>query len=477
MRHIAILLLALPLICVAPQSLLGAEESDKVKPMKVETASAAPESVEVKSAPAGSLEELIAEALRNNNELKATRSGRDVYLGKKHAARKDWFPRLGSYWKYESEPDNQAATFTPTSAKLAADNPNVDVVQPKNPPSQTDRTWRKAYGMTIEQLLWDFGKTRQKVRKEHFLADAEGYKAKAKEPQVAFDVTEAYWRTVFFQTIVAQRKASLESRQKEAKSVADRVAAKNAAPADLKQAEARVGEGEMSLLEAENALKLSKQRLLYFVGRDMEGNIDVQGALAEAAVKAAGEVNVEAHPDMKRIRSSQQAADSSQRAARAGRKPQLSIKGLIEDGKPEPDSLSTGYAPDGYYWVASVNMSVPFGHDWVEASGRLKEAQAKYDQLESEARALKGSIKLKVQHARNDLTEAQKSLDVALRRKAAATAAMERVKQLQTARNATQADVAKAEDEMARTEIGRLRALYDIRVAEAALLREMGRTE
>lgn len=407
-------------------------------------------------ASATQLSSLIQEALKNNGELGAARMDEEAYRGKSHYERKDWFPKMAVYHTYDTQPD----TAEPDT----------------NPARQSERTWRKAYGLTTEQLIFDWGETRGKVHQKSHEAESYGYKAMVKEAEIAYKIREAYWRVVLFQEVVGLRQKALESKKKEVGSVADRAKANKARKADLLMAEAQQGQAEQDLLEAENGLALAKERLLYYVGRDTDGDISISDTLTGSDTIQPEDVNIESHPDMKRVRAAQEAARSAELSAKAGRLPKLFFRGHIEDSTPEPGADAGNLTPDGYNYQLGLYVSVPFGQQWVGASGKLREARARQAQYAEEAKALKGAIKLKVHKAQNRLSEAIKALEVAGKQKDAAAEKLNATHQMAEAKNATQADVARAEDDAANADIGVMRALYDVKEAEADLLREMGRT-
>ncbi|MBN2712510.1 MAG: TolC family protein [Planctomycetes bacterium] len=443
---------------VLSSAAFGAEKKEElVKSVEVKvpekTAEATPAAGPVATVQDNTLESLVAEALRNNSQLKGMRGETEEQFGKKHYEQRDWFPKLESYFTYDTQPDAKGN---------------------KNPARQSDRTWRKAWGVRAEQTIWDFGETKGKVHKEHFSAVAKEQKEKVKESEVAYDVAEAYWRVMFFEQVVSLRQNALQAKKKEVGSIADRVKANNATKAELKSAEARQAEAELDLLEANNGLKFSKQRLLFAIGRDIEGDIDVKGTMSFDKPDTRENYNAETHPDLKSVRAAEEAADAGISAAKAARLPKISFRGYIEDSTPEPGSGAGNLAPDGYLYQAGVFVRLPIGSTWVGATGRLKEAEGSKSRYAAEAEALKGSIKLNVANARNNIEEAIKGYEVSEKRKDASNENLGRIKQMLEAKNATMADVAKAEDDFAISEIGRLKAIYNVKVAEAELLREMG---
>ena len=453
----AIFTLCIGFVLVSCVAVNAADKKDEmVKSEKVAAAEAGAEKSAAKKAPpaASGLSALVAEAIRNNQELRAVRQDEVIYSSRNHFEQRGYYPKLGGYWAYDSQ---------------------SDVDGPGETKGQTDRTWRKSLGMQAEQMLWDFGETRHKIRKEYHTAEAYAQKAKLKETEIAYEVTESYWRVALLQGVVALRQKALGAAKREVNSISQRVKAKGARVADLRAAEAGQAQAEQDLLAAQNGLGIAKQRLLFYLGRDVDGAIGVSDSLTPAASSAAGQVNVEAHPDMRRVRAAQQAADSAARAAKGGRFPQFFLRGSMEDSTNEPGSNAGNLVPEGYNYRLGLAVKIPIGYQWVAASGKLQEARAKQEQLSAEAAALKGSIKLRVHNAQNQVAEAAKGVDVASKQHAAAKAKFDMVRDMHAAKNATQADLAQAEDDLAQAEIARLSALYDVKVAEAVLLREMGK--
>jgi len=413
-----------------------------------------------KGAPApasATLAGLIDEALRNNNDIQAGREDREINLGRSHFERRNYFPRLLGNTHYETQPDK--------------DN-NVR----KDTNSQSDRYYRYGYGVFMDQMLWDFGETRGQVHQAYHEARSTEEAVELRKADVAYDVTEAYWRAVMFQKMVEHRQKSLDALKRNAQAVADQVEAKAAFPADHKNALSAVTKAEHNLMKAQNGLAVAKRRLLHLLGRDVDGDIALADDLTFASAMTVPVLNVEVHPDMKRVRALQDAADSARRSAKAMLFPRLYFRGMWDFQRPEdnPGEAVTNYGPEGYYYQLMLNVKIPIGWEWVAGRGKLREAEAKQRQLTHQARALSEGIKYRVADARYGLEEAMKGLDVAQKRYDAAKAALDLKKELQGAKKATQGDVAMAEDEFEQAEIGRFQAIYDVKCAEAHLLHALG---
>jgi outer membrane protein len=397
------------------------------------------------------LSSLVAEALRHNGDVQASQEDVHINEGVSHYERRNYFPRLVGDVHYKTEPD-------------------------KDNHGQTERYYRYGYGIHADQMLWDFGETRGKVHQAHHKAEAAGHATELEKVDVAYDVVEAYWRAVMYRGIVAHREKSLAALKRNAKAIADRMEAKAAFAADHKDALASVAKAEETLVRAQNGLAVAKRRLLYLVGRDVDGDIQLAGTLDFEEPTKPGPVSVEKHPDMKRVRALQDSADSARSSARGMLFPRLYFRGYWDFQRPEENrgEVITQYGPKGYYYMASINVKIPIGMEWVAGRGKMKEAEAKQRQLRQQARALTEAIKYRVSDAKFRLQEEVQGLRASEKRCEAARSALELRQDQQKAKKATQSAVAQAEDELAQAEIGRLQALYDVRCAEALLLREMG---
>lgn len=418
-------------------------------------------------APPLPLESLIREAIRNNRELLARRHESRIHAGKSHYERHEWFPKFESYASYDTQPDPQR-----TSTKQ---------------PASTDRVWRRAYGMRMEQTLWDFGVTRGKVHSESFTAEAYAQKAAMRAVEIAYEVSECYWRVVFFQHVIALREAALDARKRERESLRARLQTRNAMEAEVLFADMQVAQAEKDLLQAQNGLHLAKRQLLFYLGRKPEDTVTVADILwvpPDASHPHPSDAVSPTHPNLLRVQAAKQAGEAAERAAIGAHFPKILLRAHIEESRSKPSSTTSGggsteaaggnLAPDGYLWGASLNLMLPLGAPWVGATGRRIEAQANQAMLQAERQVLEDSIRLKLLDAKYQLEEAWKEQDVADKRRAAAGARLEHARHLHEARNATHADMAQAEEEAAQAEIGYWRALYEIRVAEAAILREAG---
>jgi len=409
------------------------------------------------------LDQLISEALSNNSELEAARQDEYIHLARAEYEKRNWFPEASGYLSQSDQPDPDDRD---------ADDDGV------NENGDPGRSWRRAYGVSASQLIFDWGTTHRMVRKEKYEAQSDAWNAKAKEVNTAYNVREAYWRMVLFNEVVNLRTRALNARKEERGAMADRVEANQSRRAELLAVEAEVALAEKRLLEAQNGLALSRENLLFYMGRDLDCAVPVKNGLSMGSVGSLITIDVEGHPEMKRLRSAQLAAHSGARAAKSGRLPIFYFQGTAEnsraDGGSEDRAAAGNLVPDGANYQAGLFMSLPLGKQRVEANGKLAEARATQAQLVAQADALASGIRLKVSESKNKLQENVKGVEVAEKEKAAALENLSMMNELQEANNATRGDVAKARRDVAMATIGVWRAIYDVKEAEADLIREMG---
>lgn len=401
--------------------------------------------------------------MRNNPELRSARQDEFIHLGKSHYNKKDMFPKIATYGTHDSQPagDTDGDTTTGGTGGAASGDSH-------------DRNWRKAFGVSAEWTVFAWGETRWKSRMELRESESDKWNSSAKEADTIYDVTEAYWRVVFFQAVVQLRKDALHARRKEVQSVGERVSAREARRADLLLAQAQVAEAEQEVLKAENGLELSKERLLIVVGRGYGESVNVRDHLSVTKSQLPAEVDLETHPEVKRIRAAQEAALAAERSARAGRKPKLIFRGHIEDSTPQESAGSSNLVPEGVNYQLGAYVTLPAGQQWVGATGRLREALASQAQLAADAEALSNSLRLRIKDAQNQVEETRMGIEVARMNERAAAESLKVQRELASIRNATRADVAKAENDYTEARIGVLRAIYDHKDAQAHQKRELG---
>lgn len=399
-----------------------------------------------------SLPALIEEALANNPDLKSARQNEIIQLAKSDFTRKDAFPLLAVYGTRDSQPPS---TFGIRN-------------------QQYDRSERNALGLTAEQPLLDWGENRGKIEMEKHQAKSHYWSARVKELETIYHVTESYWRLVFFKEVVDLRKRALDAKRREKISIEDRVDAKEARTVDLLFVEAGVAGAEQELFKAQNGYELATAQLLFYIGRKSCDKVCVNDRLTVSPTSLPDVVNLDCHPEMQRVKSAEMAALTAEQAAKAGRLPKVVLRGHIEDSNSRESAGTTNLVPDGTNYELGAYVSVPVGRQWVAATARLNEAYAKQVQLAADASTLSTSLRLRIQDAQNRVEEALKSVTVAGKNETAAIENLKLRKKLALIKNATRADVAKAENEYNEARVGVLKAKYDVKEARAHLERELG---
>ncbi|MDF1755493.1 MAG: TolC family protein [Verrucomicrobiales bacterium] len=414
----------------------------------------APQEIPVaKKSRSDALSSLIEEALQRNPELLSVRQDQIIKLAQSEFTGKDAFPLIAAYGTHDSQP---GATFG-VPGRIGG-----------------GESKRDAYGLMAEQALLDWGETRGKIQMERSQAKSHFWHAKVKELETVYHVTEVYWRLVFFKEVVALRESALAAKRREKAAVLDRVKAREARNAELLLVDAGVAQAEQELLKAKNGYDLSAAQLLFYIGRDRNDCVTVNERLSVSRRPGIDLVDVECHPEMQRVRAAEMAASSAERAARAGRLPKVVLRGHVEESNSQETIGTTNLLPDGSNYQVGAYVSVPVGRQRVAANAKLNEAYARQIQLAADAATLNGSLQLRIKEAQNRVEEALNSVTVAKKNAAAATENLKLRKELALIKNATRADVAKAENEFNEAKVGVLKAMYDVKEAQAHLDREAG---
>lgn len=403
------------------------------------------------SRPPDSLSNLVREALQNNLGLHSIRQDQIIHLARSEFTGKDAYPLIAVYGTHDSQP------------------PSAFGVR-----NNGGRSERDAIGLTAEQAVFDWGENRGKVEMDRLQAKSHYWNAKVKELETVYNVTEAYWRVVFFKEVIDLREQALAAKRREIISVAERVKAREARYADLLLLEAGEAEAEQDLLKAENGCEMATAQLLFYIGRQKYETVAVKDRLIISNSSGPKKIDVETHPEMKRVRLAERAAATAKRSARAGRLPKVILRGHIEDSNSQQSIGTTNLIPDGTNYQVGAYVSVPVGRQWVAASAKLNEAYAKQIQLAADAETLNTSLRLRILDAKNRVEEAFKSVTVAGKNETAAKENLKLRKELALIRSATRADVARAEKSYNDARVGVLKARYDVKEAQAHLDRELG---
>jgi outer membrane protein len=312
-------------------------------------------------------------------------------------------------------------TANVTMARAASDNTRL-AAGALNNPSVYDR---EAGGVTVTQLITDFGRTTGQIDAVRMHAWAEGKRSQATIDQILMEVDLLYYRTLQSQARVAVANQTVANRQVIVDRVGGLVANKLKSELDLSFANVTLEEGRMLQAQVSNELTTNQLTLAALLGFDAPQPFQLMdqpvtpppadGSVATAVAQALG-----GNPIISRLRLEVSSALRAYDSARALDYPTLNAigaAGYIVDHDPR---LANSYA------AGALNLSIPLysgnaiASQQHEASVRIEMARAALraaeDELSRDVRvALAGTTYTyaRLDMAKKLMTQAALSYDLA----------------------------------------------------------------
>jgi outer membrane protein TolC len=328
-------------------------------------------------------------------------------------------------------------------------------------------------GLSAEQLLYDFGKSRSRVSQARSL-EGSAHQAFAQTRQDAIaQVKQAYYRFLQDQRLVVVQRRNVSDQQAHLTLARARFQVGTAPRADVIKAETAVAEAILSLSTAENAAALSRINLNLAMGIDVRAPTRIEEA-DEPAPKIADQASLvetalAKRPDYTQARFNLEAAKVAVRLARTGNRPGVyaaATQGLRGNSFPPSDSS----------WTYGVNVQWPL-FDAGLTAGKVREAQANLRSAEASLRQAEQTVASEVVQAYLNLQTAEQQVTVAK----AEVANAEESLRVATGRYETGVaiyiEVLDAQRDLLTAETNQVNSLHNLSTARAALKRALGLEE
>ncbi|HEX9020292.1 MAG TPA: TolC family protein [Nitrospirota bacterium] len=342
-------------------------------------------------APLLTLDQCIEIALRKNPGVLAMRYGVDVSQSRVGEARSGYYPQVSASASYDRA---KSATGTPGAVSGGSTPVNT------------------ATGSVIlNQTIYDFGKTSSAVDIAKYNFSSSRLDLQATQDAVILSVKQAYYGVLqakrnrgVASDVIKQFQLHLD----QAKGFYD-VGTK--ARIDVINAEVGLSNSKLSLINAENALKIAWVNLNNAMGTpdapeyDIEDNLSFQKypvTLEEARARA-----FDNRPDLKSVVAKREAAESNISLQRSGYYPVLSGNASYTKSEidMQPYTVNTG-------WIAGVTLTVPLFSGFL-TSHQVAEAKANLYILKANEESLRQQILLDVRQAYLNLQAAEASISTA----------------------------------------------------------------
>ncbi|HEX7505806.1 MAG TPA: TolC family protein [Polyangia bacterium] len=415
-----------------------------------------------------SLDQCVAIALKESPEMASANYEIDAAIAKKNVARGGYSPRL----KMDAGVQRWDSEFAmPLFAGVAQACPSCDQ-QSLMTPFTLRPQWTWSVGVTLAQPIAALWTVREANVLTKLGVDIAEIKRKSARRDVAFQVTEAYYRLLQAKSMAAVAEKSVEqvaAQVKRARTFFERGAvARN----DVLRAELGLAASQQRLIQAKGMVSLAGGRLATIMGRSPDTEIepaDIAGELTArplVPVARAEEQAVETRFEIKEIAAHIEQGNAGVRMAKSKMVPQVNAVANYTRA-----SASLVGLPKSWFIGATASWDIWEGGSTYYG---IDESKAQLAQAVAARRKAEDAIRLDARNAHVGVTTSAEAIGVA---KQAVEQAEENFrieqKRYESTSN-TSFDVLDAETQLTTARGQHQAALYDLILAQANLDRAMG---
>ncbi|MFH1231803.1 MAG: TolC family protein [Planctomycetota bacterium] len=265
--------------------------------------------------------------------------------------------------------------------------------------------------LSASQLIYDFDKTPSAVRKAYYDAQASEYDLITAKSNLGFSVKETYYNVLRQESAVRLAEESLRQNEKYLEQAKGFFEVGTKIRYDITKAEVNVGNAQLSLISAKNALYLSRQTLNNVLGlaedpsyqiEKFSGNITQTGISAveiDKLLNLAKENNPEFKAQETRVKSASAGVDN----AVASLWPSLSLSG----------SYSFGGSEFPLTWNRALSALLSFDiFNGGQKTAAIKSAVANLKSARASLSSLEQRLYLDISRAQNQMHDASEKLVV-----------------------------------------------------------------
>lgn len=251
---------------------------------------------------------------------------------------------------------------------------------------------RAAGGLTVSQLITDFGRTRNLVRSAQSSASAQSESARATELDITLIVDQVFYQALTSQAVLKVAQQTVAQRQDTVDQVSALTTQKLRSDLDLSFADVQLSQAKLLLLDAENnaqdtmaslnAVLGSETNQAYTLVDDTSANPEPGPQDAEAMVQMA----FQQRPDLAALNDAYKSAQQFSRAEHDLWMPTVSALAAGGAAPVRADQITSPW-----YAAAGANVNIPVFNGFLY-SARAKEASFRASAAEQQVRDLRDTI-------------------------------------------------------------------------------------
>jgi outer membrane protein len=242
-------------------------------------------------------------------------------------------------------------------------------------------------GVTLSQLLTDFGRTTNLVSASKLREKAQNTNAQATTEAIVMATDQAFYSALENQALLKVAQQTVDTRQSVENQINELAKNNLKSNLDLSFAQVNLSQAKLLQLDAQNSLDSSLAALAAILGFEKQvifelSDEDTQPPAPSGDVDGLIRTAFQQRPDLQAFSYEQQAADKFRRAQRDQLFPTISALGIVGGTPVRPDCFGgcfPNYFTSSWYGAIGVNMSIPIFNGFrytAEASEAKYRAQA-----------------------------------------------------------------------------------------------------
>jgi outer membrane protein len=332
---------------------------------------------------------------------------------------------------------------------------------------------RAAGGVTLGQLITDFGRTRNLVASSAFRAEAQYQTQLATTADIVLAVDQAFYGALRAQALVNVAQATVTARQTFAERVQALFNSKLKSQLDVSFANVNLAQARLLLLDAQNAKADAFANLNALLGFEKQQTYVLTDQTSNAPSQPPQDVNAEleaafrSRPDLAALNDQYRAQERFRRAERDLLFPTISALGTVGDTPVRADQLSP------WFGAAGVNVGIPLFNGFAY-SARAREADYRAQATQQQVRDLRDRIARDVQVAFLQSQSAFERIAVSQQLLEQANLALDLAQTRYNLGLSSIVELSQAQLQQTEAAIGAANARYDYEAALAALRYQTG---
>ena len=251
---------------------------------------------------------------------------------------------------------------------------------------------KAAGGLTVDQLITDFGRTHNLIKSAKSNAKAQWESEQATAEDITLAVDQAFYQALTAQSVLRVAQQTVNTRQSTDQEIGALTSSKLRSTLDLSLADVQVSQAKLLVLDAQNALASAMANLNAILGSDADTQYSLVDETpttpspAPANTDDLVQLAVRTRPDLLALQDRSLAARQFSSAEHDLLRPTISAL-AVAGGTPVRDDQILS----SWYGAAGANVSIPLFNGF-EYTARAKEADLRASAAQEQVRNLRDNI-------------------------------------------------------------------------------------